>query len=102
MPKYRQSSLIMSAVLPGLVGCGGIGPNVSHFLTPFHALAGCGAFHLRFPTGGAAYGMALYTASPPSSTPSTSPVSTCVLSSGCLASATITIASESEYSRNEE
>ena len=51
---FFDSSLIMSTVRPGRVGCGGSGPNVSHTLMPSQDLAGCGAFQRSSPTGGAA------------------------------------------------
>ncbi len=40
--------------------CMGLAPNSSHFLTPVQGLTGCGFFHRKSPTGGAANGMPLY------------------------------------------
>src|SRR5437588_2743879 len=66
--RYKQSSLIGSlgiknSALHMLKGAGdaciGLGPNVSHFFTPVHGAASCGAFHLSSPTGGAAKGTPL-------------------------------------------
>jgi hypothetical protein len=42
---------------------------VSALFTPVHALADCGAFQRRSPTGGAANGIPLYEKIPPCSTP---------------------------------
>ena len=51
-------------------------PNSVAFRTPSHAVAGCGGFQRRSPTGGAAYGMPLNTRTfePATVVPSTSPV----------------------------
>src|SRR4051794_18574701 len=66
--RYRQSSLmgsfgIKNSALHMLKGAGadciGLALKVSHFFTLVHGAGGCGAFHLRSPTGGAAKGMPL-------------------------------------------
>src|SRR6478752_5269334 len=66
--RYKQSSLIGSlgirnSALHMLKGAGdaciGLGPKASHFFTPVQGVAGCGAFHLSSPTGGAAKGIPL-------------------------------------------
>src|SRR5262249_33649896 len=43
--------------------------------TPLHEAAGCGGFHRRSPTGGAAYGMPLKTITPSFDVPATRPFS---------------------------
>src|SRR4051812_2141841 len=37
----------------------GLAENATHFFIPFHAVGGCGAFHLKSPIGGAAKGIPL-------------------------------------------
>src|SRR5437773_8300941 len=42
---------------------------------PLHAATGCGGFHRRVPTGGAAYGMPLKLRTPSAAAPETRPLS---------------------------
>jgi hypothetical protein len=55
----------------------GLGPKASHFFTPVQRFAGCGAFHRRLPTGGAANGIPLKAVISPELflTPDTNPAS---------------------------
>src|SRR5215510_9521875 len=64
----------------GSGSCTHFGPNVSTFLTPAHATTGCGGFHRRSPTGGAANGMPLNTHAPSTSVPAICPPSTFTIS----------------------
>src|ERR1700676_1725773 len=66
--RYRQSSLMGSFgiwnssdhMLKGKgFACMGLGPKLSHLRTPIQGFTGCGSFHLRSPTGGAAKGIPL-------------------------------------------
>src|SRR5580693_5086629 len=66
--RYRQSSLMGSLGIRNssdhmLIGtgfsCMGLGPKLSHLRTPPQGFTGCGSFHLRSPTGGAAKGIPL-------------------------------------------
>jgi hypothetical protein len=49
------------------------GANASAFLVPLQGVTGCGAFHRRSPTGGAANGTPLNDATSPATTPCTFP-----------------------------
>src|SRR5580700_4324143 len=82
--RYRQSSLgfgesgrsteTLLGTRLGCEGCTHTFPNASAFRTPFHRSGGCGSFHRKLPTGGAANGMPLKARTPDSSlTPDTSP-----------------------------
>jgi hypothetical protein len=53
---FRQFSLPMTVVLPAGLTCGQATPAVA-FSVFSQGAAGCGGFHRRFPSGGAANGM---------------------------------------------
>src|SRR5437867_2811032 len=57
------------------------GPVAVALLTPVHAATGCGGFHRRSPTGGAANGMPLKLRTPFDIAPETSPPSIFTVSS---------------------
>src|SRR5664279_291248 len=65
--KYRQSSLKPSDLefmSPYTTACTGRGANFFVCSTSFQLLKGCGAFHLRLPTGGFAKGIPKYSCKP--------------------------------------
>src|SRR5574344_1889023 len=86
--RYRQSSLISlvpNIMSPKTASCLGLGPKSLACLTPSHFSTGWGAFHLRFPTGGAANGTPLNTLTPEQSMPSSVPLAVCTCGAVCAA-----------------
>src|SRR5574344_1484260 len=63
----------------------GLGPKSFACRTPSHFSTGWGAFHLRFPTGGAANGTPLNTLTPEQSMPSSVPLAVCTCGAVCAA-----------------
>src|SRR5262245_7013484 len=98
---YRQSSLVgggSGAPAPRRPPappppCMQRGPKAVAIFTPSHFGAGCGAFHLRGPTGGAAYGMPLNTRTSAlvPAAPETSPLS---VFTGSVTAADATLAAQ--------
>src|SRR6185295_484057 len=89
--RYKQSSLMgffgirnsSDHMLKGTgSACMGLGPKLSHLRTPSQGFTGCGSFHLRSPTGGAAKGIPLnaYTSPEALITPDTRPASVFITS----------------------
>src|SRR5574344_1875285 len=70
---------------PKRFSCMGFGPKSFAGLTPSHFSTGCGAFHLRLPTGGAANGTPLNTFTPEQSMPSRIPFTVCTCGAVCAA-----------------
>jgi len=73
----KQSSLPVTA--PDDVCCTHALPNAFAARSPLQHAAGCGGFHRKSPTGGAAYGMPRNAVDPPLVAPTTAPDSTTTL-----------------------
>ena len=59
--------------------CMGLAPNAVQIFKSFHAVTGCGAFHLKAPTGGSAKGIPLNTSIVFSIYPATFPDLVCTI-----------------------